>query len=72
MSINIQTQTKKELEAKKNELETEFNRVRDELSHFIESTESVIKEKTSLMDKLSTEWTEINAEINKRDGKPVK
>lgn len=70
--MNIQTRTKKELEDRKNELETEFNLVRDELSRFIESTEHVIKEKTELMDKLSSEWTEINNEIDKRNGKTVR
>ena len=69
--MNIQTQTKKELETKKTELETQFNRVRDELSEFIMSTESVIKEKTEIMDKLSTEWAEITKEIEKRNGKSV-
>lgn len=69
--MNIQAQTKKELETKKTELETQFNRVRDELSEFIMSTESVIKEKTELMDKLSTEWAEITKEIEKRNGKSV-
>ena len=69
--MNIQTQTKKELETKKTELETQFNRVRDELSEFIMSTESVIKEKTEIMDKLSTEWAEITKEIEKRNGKTV-
>lgn len=69
---NIQTLTKKELEKKKSELETNFNNVRDELSAFIESTETVIKEKTEEMDRLSKEWTEINAEIDKRDGKSVR
>jgi hypothetical protein len=42
---NIQTLTKKELESKKSELETEFNKVRDELGDFIKSSESVIDEK---------------------------
>ena len=42
---NIQTLTKKELENKKSELETEFNKVRDELGDFIKSSESVIDEK---------------------------
>jgi predicted nucleic acid-binding Zn-ribbon protein len=42
---NIQTLTKKELENKKSELETEFNKVRDELGDFIKSCESVIDEK---------------------------
>ena len=69
--MNIQTQTKKELETKKTELETQFNRVRDELSEFIMSTESIIKEKTELMDKLSAEWAEITKEIEKRNGKTV-
>ena len=69
---NIQTLTKKELEKKKSELETNFNNVRDELSAFIESTETVIKEKTEEMDRLSKEWNEINAEIDKRDGKSVR
>lgn len=69
---NIQTLTKKELESKKSELETEFNKVRDELGDFIKSTETVIKEKTEEMDRLSKEWTEINSEIDKRDGKSVR
>ena len=69
---NIQTLTKKELEKKKSELETNFNNARDELSAFIESTETVIKEKTEEMDRLSKEWNEINAEIDKRDGKSVR
>lgn len=65
----IQTMTKKELEARKKELEEQFNKVRDELSGFIQSTESVIKEKTEDMDRISKEWNEINAEIDKRDGR---
>lgn len=69
---NIQTLTKKELENKKSELETEFNKVRDKLGDFIKSTESVIKEKTEEMDRLSKEWVEINSEIDKRDGKSVR
>lgn len=65
----IQTMTKKELEARKNELETRFNIVRDELGDFIQSTETVIKEKTAKMDEISKAWNEINAEIDKRDGR---
>lgn len=65
----IQTMTKKELETRKIELESQFNKVRDELSAFIESTEAVIKEKTVKMDDISKEWNEINSEIDKRDGK---
>jgi hypothetical protein len=42
---NIQTLTKKELESKKSELETEFNKVRDKLGDFIKSSETVIDEK---------------------------
>jgi len=72
MNTNINTLTKKELEEKKIELEKLFNQVRDELSAFIESTETTIKEKTSKMDELSSEWIKINNEINKRDGKSVK
>lgn len=72
MSVKFQMFTKKELENRKTELETEFNNVRDDLSDFIKSTESVIREKTELMDKLSSEWTEISTEIDKRDGKPNK
>lgn len=72
MNTNINTLTKKELEEKKVELEKLFNQVRDELSAFIESTETTIKEKTSKMDELSSEWLKINNEINKRDGKSVK
>lgn len=72
MNTNINTLTKKELEEKKTELEKLFNQVRDELSAFIESTETTIKEKTSKMDELSSEWVKINNEINKRDGRAVK
>ena len=67
--MEIKTMTKKELEARKKELEEQFNKVRDELSEFIQSTESVIKGKTDDMDKISKEWNEINAEIDKRDGR---
>lgn len=61
--------TKKELEDRQNELEKQFNTVRDELSDYIKSTESIIKEKTELMGKLSSEYDAIKVEINKRDGK---
>ena len=67
--MNIYSLTKKELEAKQAELEASFNKVRDELSSFIESTEATIKEKTSEMDRLSAEYNEITEELNKRDGK---
>lgn len=66
---SIQIMTKMELETRKKELEEQFNKIRDDLASFIESTETVIKEKTNEMDSLSKEWNEINTEINKRDGK---
>ncbi len=67
--MEIQTMTKKELEDKQNELEKQFNVIRDELSDYIKSTEAVIKEKTERMGKLSTEYSEIKTELDKRDGK---
>ena len=66
--MNIKLSTKNELIQRSKELETDFNNTRDELSNYIESTHAIIEEKTKHMDELSSEYKEIMAEIEKRDG----
>ena len=65
----IKISTKSELEARNKEIEGEFNKVRDELADYIESTKAKIEEMTQRMDVLHNEYLEITAEIDKRDGK---
>ena len=66
--MDIKISTKSELMARNKELETEFNKIRDELAEYIESTHAVIEEKTKRMDELSEEYKQITEELNKRDG----
>lgn len=65
----IKISTKNELEARNKQIEQDFNKVRDELADYIESTKVKIEEMTKKMDALHNEYLEITTEINKRDGK---
>lgn len=67
-NMDIKISTKNELTARSKELEIEFNKIRDELAEYIESTHTVIEEKTNRMDELSEEYKQITEELNKRDG----
>ena len=66
--MDIKILTKNELMSKKEELEKEFNTVKDKLANFIESTHATIKGYTDNMDKLSEEYKKINEELDKRNG----
>lgn len=66
--MDIKTSTNSELTNRKNELETKFNKIRDELAEFIKSTHSTIESKTTEMDKISAEYKQITEELCKRNG----
>lgn len=67
--MDVKISTKKELKERSEELEKEFNSLRDELVKYIESTHTAIEAMTSHMDELSKEYKEIMEELDKRDGK---
>lgn len=66
--MNVKISTRNELENRCQEIEKDFNTVRDELAEYITSTKTKIEEMTSKMDGLHKEWIEIKEELNKRDG----